>query len=131
MRILGIDYGTKNIGIALGVGDIVTPLCVIETRANHILEEDAIKKIIKLADEEHVDIIAIGLPLVGGKETNVSKEIRRFVGLLPRHLVLKFVDESMSSKVSVANAIGGGVSKKRRRTDHALSACEIIRRLAL
>jgi len=62
VRALGLDLGSKRIGVAIGdrTGTIASPLQVLarsgSTRHDH-------EQIAKMATEEEVDIIVVGLPL--------------------------------------------------------------------
>ncbi len=132
--ILGIDYGTKYIGLAMGRGDIVMPLDTLNYKKNHQIGEEAINKIVKYVKEDNCDLIVIGLPLLKGKETKMSKEVREFAKVLEKKLIenklnieIKFVDESGTSKESVKKAIDMNISRKRRKDDHALAACNILK----
>lgn len=62
MRALGIDFGSKRIGLALSdfSGTIATPYLVLERSKSRRVDHDAIRRIV--VDEE-VDIVIIGLPL--------------------------------------------------------------------
>ena len=59
MRILGIDYGIKKIGLAVGVTDvkIATPLTVI-SNSNNLLD-----LIIKFIADEGIKEVVVGRPL--------------------------------------------------------------------
>lgn len=125
MRILGIDYGEKRTGIALGVNDVVQPLRTVDTI-------DAIDSIVELADKEKVGVIVIGLPLLNGQETKSSSDVREFTDKLKLKIKdsieIAFVDETRSSSDAVERSIEMGVPQKRRKDDHSMAAGEIIRR---
>jgi len=131
-KALGIDYGTKYIGLAIASGDTVAPLEILENKFGHYIGELAIQRISKIIREENIEIIITGLPLLNGEETKAVRDIRVFIHKLkktiPSNIVIRFADESYSSKIAVSNAIKLNVSKKRRKDDHALAACEILKR---
>ena len=62
MRVIGIDLGSKRIGIALSDTDltVATPLDVVERSGN--VEKDHIA-ILKITDEWEVQKIIVGLPI--------------------------------------------------------------------
>jgi putative holliday junction resolvase len=62
MRALGIDLGSKRIGVAIGdrTGTIASPLSVLQRSGSQRRDHQAIAK---LAAEEEVEIIVVGLPL--------------------------------------------------------------------
>ena len=131
-KVLGIDYGDKKIGLAIGINGIVEPLKILENRPDHLLEKEVLKEIIGISQREKVQTIVIGLPLLNGKETPSSKKIRNFSEklnlMLPEDLEIKYVDESRTSKDSLEKAIEAGIPRKKRKDDHALAACEILKR---
>jgi putative transcription antitermination factor YqgF len=132
MRILGIDYGSSNIGLALGIAHTVQPLKIIQNIPNHKVEDDAIKEIVKIVDMEGIDMIVIGMPYRDGKEAGHSKAIRTFATHLRSEIYdsvkIQFVDESSTSKESLDIAIDAGLSQKSRKADHAIAAGLIIKR---
>ena len=123
-RILGIDYGIKKVGLAIGIGDIVEPY--------GILKDDFLDKILKIVKRERIGVIILGLPLISGKPTKMSKQARFFGESIKAQLAddvkVVYVDESGTSKSSVEVAVASGMSQKRRRNDDSIAACQIIKR---
>ena len=75
MNILAIDYGTKNLGLAICLLGITMPYGKITNQNT----SDVIKKISKIIKEENVSKIIIGLPLNNfDKDTETSLLIRKF-----------------------------------------------------
>lgn len=62
VRVLGLDLGSKRIGVAVSDSSatIASPLMVIQ-RSKRLAEDHA--NIRRVADEEEVDVIVIGLPI--------------------------------------------------------------------
>ncbi|CAB4644612.1 unannotated protein [freshwater metagenome] len=62
MRVLGIDLGSKRVGVAVSdrSGTIATPLCVIERGTSQRVDHN---EIARLVQEEEVVAIVVGLPL--------------------------------------------------------------------
>lgn len=125
-KLLGIDYGSSNIGLAFGVNNLVSPLRVISGK-NH---NEAVSEISRYIIENKVDRVIVGLPLSpDGKESDQSKEVRKFGKLLkinskkPVH----YVNEYRTSQDSVTEAINLGISKKRRRVIDHLSAALVLK----
>lgn len=84
MIYLGVDYGTKRIGLAKADGEtrIATPL---RTIAN---EEDTLSIFKKIVAEEGVDEIVVGLPVsFDGKENTFAQKIREFGDKLKKAVV--------------------------------------------
>jgi len=109
MRYLGIDYGEKRIGLALGDSEtkIATPYRVV----NCI---DGIKKAVK---EELVDEIVIGVPvrLDGSNHGTMKEKLDVFIGAVGRSTGKKIhlVNEVLSSKA--ADSLVRGVFVKTER----------------
>ncbi len=62
MRSLGLDLGSKRIGVAVGdrSGTIATPLTVLQRSGSRRRDHEAIAK---LVTEEEAEIVVVGLPL--------------------------------------------------------------------
>ena len=85
MKILGLDYGDKRIGVALGDSDhgLATPLTIIE----NVSMEEVMVKLKNLITEEHCELLVVGWPLaLSGQEseqfhtTNASVQHKHFSG---------------------------------------------------
>ena len=75
--LLGFDFGTKRIGIAIAqeVTDMANPLTTL-TAVKHKPDWDSISKIIK---EWQPDLLIVGLPLhMDGTEQPMTQAARRF-----------------------------------------------------
>ncbi|MDA3027869.1 MAG: RuvX/YqgF family protein, partial [Actinomycetota bacterium] len=59
-RVLGIDPGTRRIGVAIGVGSVASPLTVIE-RGRSL--DEALRRLADLIAEEEVERVVMGLPI--------------------------------------------------------------------
>lgn len=89
MKVLGIDYGTKRIGLALSDADgrIAFPHSVIEREGAH-------DKITTLMQDEGVEIIVCGnAKNLSGEDNAITKEVERFAEKLENmtdlHVVLQ------------------------------------------
>jgi putative holliday junction resolvase len=94
--ILGLDVGTKRIGVAISsvIARLPRPLAPIQGG------EGAHASIARLVSEEGITAVAVGLPRnLKGEETAQSRSIRLFAKDLAHQISvpLYFVDESMSS----------------------------------
>jgi putative Holliday junction resolvase len=124
--LLGIDFGETNLGIAFGKVGLVVPLKVVSSK-NY---GEAIKEISRLAIENKISKIIMGLPLTAdGKETQESLKVRHFTKMLKIFLKkpVDFQNEYNSSKNALGEAIEQGYSQKGRgKIDH-LSAALILK----
>lgn len=115
MNILGIDYGTKRIGLAwMQSGlDVVLPFGVIANSDNKLL---AIKEIVALVKEEKIDRIVMGLPftLEDGSENAHTRRVRAFAEALKKEvgMEIEFIDERLSS--FEADEMGGEASRDEK-----------------
>lgn len=100
MRYLGIDYGGKRIGLALGDDEtfIASPFQVIEAGKS----ADAVEDLALIIKEEDIGAVVIGLPisLKEGREGDQARLTRRFGEALEKENKVKVVyeDERMTSK---------------------------------
>ena len=77
-RILGLDVGESRIGVAVAdsSGIIVSPLAAIK-RSN--LEDD-LKAVVRLAEDNDVRAVVVGLPIsLNGRMERQARIVRRFI----------------------------------------------------
>lgn len=95
MRLLGIDYGTKKIGLALGDTEskIAVPLEVIYSEG-----EEALRKLLKLIKDEGIEKIVIGMPSAVGNHPNEKQIaiVRLFIEKLKLHIDIPIEEEDES-----------------------------------
>ena len=134
-RLLGLDLGTKTIGLALGSREtaLATPL---ETIRRGKFAADA-QEIARLIGTERIAGLVLGLPLnMDGSEGPRAQSTRSFALNLLRALdeadllrALAFVDERLSSFAAEDEMAAAGVSRTRQKIHvDAAAAAEILRR---
>jgi putative Holliday junction resolvase len=116
LRILGIDPGEKNIGIAISdpTGTLARPLTVISHSSRRINAE----KIIALAVKENIAKLVIGQAtdidgkpnFSGRKAVRLAAEIRSI-----SDIPVELWDESFSTQQALQNKIKAGAGKKSRQ----------------
>lgn len=116
MRILAVDPGEKNIGIALSdpSGLIAAPLTIIK----HISRPLDAASIADLARQYEVDLIVIGQTLAeDGKSTPASRRANRLADAIYQQcdIPIEFWDESFSTQEARFARIEMGTSRKKRR----------------
>jgi putative Holliday junction resolvase len=97
MRLLGVDFGSKNIGIA--VGDLETAIFrpLRPLQASGTLAKDA-AVIEGVASQEEAERIVVGIPL-GMIDSRQERICRRFgEALAERGLAVVYEDEAFSSE---------------------------------
>ena len=97
-RLIGLDVGTKTIGVALSDKSriIVTPKFVLKRKGN----KKDIELLLSYFEENLVGGIIIGKPLnSNSEETECSKFISKFVDELKKYteLPIFFIDEALTS----------------------------------
>ncbi|MBI4535069.1 MAG: Holliday junction resolvase RuvX [Ignavibacteriae bacterium] len=113
-RILGIDYGSKRIGVAVS-----DPLKIISQGVGTLENDDrTFDRLKKIITEREIDLIVVGMPYTddGGKGKK-ALEVDAFIESLIRTTDVGIVtwDESFSSVNAQRSFIDGGMKKKQRR----------------
>lgn len=116
MRAMGLDVGTKTIGLAVAdeLGLTAQPVTVLR-RKN--LKTD-LETLVRLAEERAVDRWVVGLPLnMDGSEGPRAASTRAFGEALARisHLPVIYHDERLTTVAAERALIEADVSRKKRR----------------
>lgn len=127
MRILGVDFGSKRIGIALGEteGRVASPRPALVPSGK--LKTDALT-LAKLAQAESAEAIALGIPdYDDDKMANICRRLASEIEALGYQVHL--VDESFTSveAESVLLQMGFKASHRKRMRDGE-AACRILDR---
>lgn len=113
MKILGIDFGTKRIGLA--ISDETQTLA----RELEILSpQEFWEKIEELLVEEDIEKIVLGMPInMSGEVTQKSKEVQEFADELQSRIStpVEMVDERLSSVM--AENLSGQMSGSHEQID--------------
>ena len=126
-RLLGLDYGTKRVGLALTNLDqtIATPL---ETYLRRDERQDA-RYLLQKAQEYDVQGLVVGLPVhMSGDEGEKAREARAFgqwaagVTKLP----VTYTDERYTSALADEHLRGANVSPKKRKLLRDMLAAQIL-----
>jgi len=117
MRILGIDYGHKRLGLALSDEGqtLASPLPVYQRRD---IDQDLVY-LTHLAAEKEVGRIVVGLPRnMDGSLGEMAKEVLAFVETLKKktHLPIDTFDERLTTAEAERVLIQANLSRKRRKT---------------
>lgn len=123
-RAMGIDYGTRRIGIALSdpTGTLATPLTTLARRAG---KRAPIARILELAAKHDVGRFVVGLPLhPQGGENTWTAETREFGRRLRNRsgLPVHFIDESYSSAEAEARIRFIGLKRAQREEKARIDA---------
>jgi putative Holliday junction resolvase len=75
MRLLGIDYGLKRIGLAVSDKELVLPFKTLKVKDRG----QALGEIAVICQEEGVDKIVLGLPLrLDGRLSKMARRVKKF-----------------------------------------------------
>lgn len=123
-RILGVDYGTKRIGLAVsdGLGITARPLEVV-------LRADAVSRLIDLVIELEIAKIVVGLPTsLGGEEGSAANEAR-VLGVEigeATGLPVEYHDERFTTRMAETSLLESGMKRRNRRETIDKVAAAII-----
>lgn len=118
-RILGIDFGTKRLGLALGdpVTKVAVPMDTIELHG-----ADPVLLVADMVERDHYDHVVVGAPMEA--DSRVRASVLKFAKSLEEisGVEVSLVDEYLTSKVAdmIAKEHGG------REHDDALAAMLIV-----
>ena len=119
-RVLGIDYGTRRIGLAVSdpTGTLATPLRTLARRRG---KRPPIARIVEIARRRGAGCLVLGLPQdIDGGDNSWTEEVRAFGGRLEAlsGLPVHLVDEEYTSVEAIAR-IGATGPAGRQRKDKA------------
>ncbi|MFN3233652.1 MAG: Holliday junction resolvase RuvX [Alphaproteobacteria bacterium] len=127
-RLLGLDLGTKTIGIAVSDGGFMVA-SPVETLKRGKFTADA-QKLIAMIDERHVGGIILGLPVnMDGTEGPRCQSTRQFARNLAaiRDMPYAFWDERLSTAAVQRAMIDADLTRaKRAKVVDALAASYIL-----
>lgn len=128
MRILGIDYGTKRLGLAISdpSGTVATPLAV-RHRISNTRDAEYLRELVR---GHQIARVVIGIPkdTRDGGETSKEQEVRRFGAWLAAELGLdvEFWDERFTTAQAETYLRAAGVARKGRKKRRDMLAAQIM-----
>ena len=129
MKLLGIDYGSKRIGIAITDELCMTANAVTTIYRNGTVEYSQISDIVK---KNGITAIVVGLPVqtdgqLGQAAAKVQEFTEKLKTCLPENISIEFQDEQYTSKEVDSELRKFSVSvKKRKEKIDQLSARYIL-----
>ncbi len=116
MRVLGIDFGIKRIGLAVGSTEtgLAWPVGVITRTTRQALWDS----LLPLLSREAIAVIALGYPLLEGDAENLTcRQVRTFQQRLARRtsLPIVLVNEAYTTAEAIQRLAEAGVAPNRRR----------------
>jgi putative Holliday junction resolvase len=120
VKVLALDYGSARTGVAVSdpTGTLARPLCVVERAGS----ETGLAELVRLAREEAVERIVVGLPLtLRGERGEQAAETERFVETLRAAVTVpvELWDERFTT--DLAQQTAGGAPEDALAAAHLLS----------
>ncbi|MCK4659762.1 MAG: Holliday junction resolvase RuvX, partial [Phycisphaerae bacterium] len=127
-RFVGIDYGTKRIGLAVGAagGCIVSPLATVEATGDL---DAQIERILCAVKDYEVDHWVVGLPLnMDGSDSEQTRITRRFAKAFSKRVSqpVHLWDERLSSRQADEYLAAAQLTLKKRKARRDRLAAQII-----
>lgn len=128
MRYLGVDLGTKRIGLAIADLDtrIASPVCMIQAKGS--IEQDA-RAIAEVAAEYGAKNVVVGLPLnmdgTEGPQAKLSKSLAAMLTSLAG-LTVYLHDERLTSHAADARLIDRDLTRKKKKARQDAVAAQIL-----
>lgn len=133
MRILGLDYGTKTVGVAMSDPDgfLASPLETIR-RKDEIALKTTIRRICQIADEYYIHTVILGYPLnMDDSEGQAALKVKAFKKRLEKDMYRCRVilqDERLTTVEAEEPMILAGIRDRRKRKEKLdqMAACVIL-----
>ena len=127
MRILGVDYGQKRIGVAVSdlLGITAQGLETIPNRG----AKQMIADLVKICKDNQVKEIVIGLPInMNGSHGPKAEEILRLIPVIEKEtgVVVTSWDERLTSRQADRLMIEEGLSRQRQKLNSDRLAATLI-----
>ncbi|MCF7889997.1 Holliday junction resolvase RuvX [Candidatus Bipolaricaulota bacterium] len=126
-KVLGLDWGSKRIGIAISDGDRTVALGR-ETYPREDLEDD-VRYIKELASKEGVGLIVLGMPYhLDGGEGELAEAVKDFKEALEAEtsVPVETVDERLTSSEAERVMLESDLSRKDRKQHRDKLAATLI-----
>jgi putative Holliday junction resolvase len=112
-RVLGVDYGTKRVGLALS-----DTLRITANPHSTVARADVIAEVMNLVKEMDVGTIVVGLPTgLSGDEGVSAAEARKLADELgsAAGIEVVLVDERYTSRIAESSLLQTGMKRRERR----------------
>lgn len=128
MRYLGVDLGTKRIGLALADPDtgVASPVCIIQARTG--VQQNA-HAIMEVADEYGAKSIVIGMPFnMDGTEGPQAKLSKALAAVIAKYegITVHLHDERLTSHAADARLLDRDLTRKKKKARQDAVAAQIL-----
>lgn len=131
MRVLAIDYGTKNTGLAITDYSRILSSPLMTISANN--DEELINKLKKAIDSylNEIDTIVVGYPLLlSGNKNTTTLKVEKFIELLKnnfKNINILTINEQFTTYAAQEDLYDVGLGHKTiRKNKDKVSACIIL-----
>lgn len=129
MKIIGLDLGTRTLGVAISdiLEIIANPIGTLRIEEKNL--EQALKHVLDLIDEHNIEEIVLGFPKnMDGSIGFQCDYISSFKELLAENtkLPIYLVDERLTSVIANKTMISADMSRKKRKMNVDKLAASII-----
>ena len=126
-RALGVDYGSKRIGIA------VSDALGIAATAVEVIEETdpgkAAKRVAAIAKDRGVNVLVVGIPVnMDGSEHESHAKVKNFADMCGRMAALpvEYVDERLTTRQAERHLWSAGLAQKGRKARVDMVAAALL-----
>jgi putative holliday junction resolvase len=124
MRVLGIDFGERRIGLALSdpTGTLASPLPTLKRRVGN---RPPLAALAELAAERDVEVVVMGLPLtLAGEDSDWTRTVRDVGESLSRRtgIPVHFIDERFTSVAAERKVRTSGLPRRKRESKERVDA---------
>ncbi len=114
-RVLGLDYGTERIGVAMsdGLRIAASPFEVLNARS-----KDLITRIVEIVEEFEISEVVVGLPTsLSGEEGPSASGARRLADRVgaAAGVAVRMVDERFTSRMAESSMLSARMKRRDRR----------------
>ncbi|MCQ2911378.1 MAG: Holliday junction resolvase RuvX [Clostridia bacterium] len=130
-RLMGLDYGSKTVGVALSdLLHVTASGFEVVRRPNEIDLKSTIERIVQIVKEQQVEKIVLGLPKhMNGDEGDSADKVKHFKEKLEKQVNVPIVlwDERLTTVQSHNMMKDAGMDwKKRNKVVDQVAACLIL-----
>jgi len=132
MRVLGIDFGLKRVGLALSDpgGGMAFPLRTVE-RTEKGGRDALFAELLAVVEGEGVETVVVGWPAPAeGRDSLTARQAANFAASLARRVSVpvKLMDETLSSEQALDDLRASGIKASRRKAALDQQAAVLILR---
>jgi putative holliday junction resolvase len=128
MRIMGLDLGSKTIGVAVSDPLYITAQVLTSIHRTTLAKD--LEAIVELVEENQIQELVIGLPInMDGSRGGAVDQVETFIAQLSARLAIRIIpwDERLSTVAAEKILLEGDLSRaKRRKVIDRLSAAIIL-----